>query len=40
MQDILANIAEFMTREGKIFLAAPLSEEDLMHRAIEHEVVM
>ena len=25
--------------EGKIFLAAPLSEEDLMHRAIEHEVV-
>jgi ATP-dependent helicase HrpB len=25
--------------EGKIFLAAPLSEEDLMHRALEHEVV-
>jgi ATP-dependent helicase HrpB len=26
--------------EGRIFLAAPLLEEDLMHRAIEHEVVI
>jgi ATP-dependent helicase HrpB len=26
--------------EGKIFLAAPLAEEDLMHRATEHEVVI
>ncbi|HEX6890872.1 MAG TPA: ATP-dependent helicase HrpB [Chryseolinea sp.] len=25
--------------EGRIFLAAPLAEEDLMHRATEHEVV-
>ncbi len=25
--------------EGKIFMAAPLLEEDLLHRAVEHEVV-